>query len=900
MLKKQVSVMAAAAAPSVSTSSSLTSDTYAYSESAVAGTFIFNVAANDKAKGLYALDDGQPSDLLTQDFGRSESASNDRSALGAKIWITADGQVGYSTAGIAALVDALGVGERLVDSFIYAVKSGSNVVYATARITFTGTNDRPVAVVDTALGREDQIASGSVADNDYDVDHGAVLSFAASNPPPGFAMASNGSWMLDATHPAYQSLGAGQTSVLTVAYSVTDQHGLSATSTLTITVSGSNDAPIVLSATTGDTAGEDGGTTSGIITFREFDAGDAHSASVVAKPGAAGLGTLVVDGIGPASAQGDKVLGYTYTVTNPAANALAAGEVAYDSFIVTISDANGGSVARTVVVTVVGTNDAPVAIAATASGNEDMLLGGTVGATDVDHGAVLTFAASAAPAGFAMASDGSWTLDASHAVYQNLGAGETLTLSIPFVATDQQGASSTSTLTVTVVGTNDAPVVTAATASGTEDAPLSGTVMGNDVDGTVLTFAASVEAAGFAMASDGSWTLDASHAAYQHLAAGQSLTLSIPFTATDDQGASSTSVLTLTITGSNDAPVATVAAASASEGAGKLGGSLVGSVSDADDGAALSFAASDLPAGLTIDANGDWRFDASHAAYDSLNAGEIRNLVVAYQVTDENGASSSATLTVTVTGTNDAPVAVGQAVSGMMQPYGTPTLFSGSVAGLDADAGDTLSYALTGFVPDGFVMNSDGSWTFAPSRIEWVQLAAGEATTGQLTYTVTDQHGASSTGILELTVVGTNDLPFADPATAAATEDSVVSGTFAATDIDHGAVVTYAVHPQGTAAGFSIASDGRWSFDASNPAYQSLAAGQTAQVVVGIVSTDQFGATTLAPLTFTVTGTNDAAVRTGPAAVLANGTEDVAYTVTTAQCSRDGATSMAVRSASAD
>ena len=89
-MKNEFTVTAAA----VSTSSSLTNDNYAYSENAVTGNFVFDVAANDKAKGLYSLDNGQPADLSTQDFGRTETASNDRSALGATIWITADGKIG--------------------------------------------------------------------------------------------------------------------------------------------------------------------------------------------------------------------------------------------------------------------------------------------------------------------------------------------------------------------------------------------------------------------------------------------------------------------------------------------------------------------------------------------------------------------------------------------------------------------------------------------------------------------------------------------------------------------------------------------------------------------------------------------------------------------------------------
>src|SRR5690242_19225833 len=67
-----------------------------------------DVMANDlggNAKSLWSVDNGVnnsgamsgyiAADLLTQDTGRIESTSSDISFNGAKIWITADGKVGY-------------------------------------------------------------------------------------------------------------------------------------------------------------------------------------------------------------------------------------------------------------------------------------------------------------------------------------------------------------------------------------------------------------------------------------------------------------------------------------------------------------------------------------------------------------------------------------------------------------------------------------------------------------------------------------------------------------------------------------------------------------------------------------------------------------------------------------
>src|SRR3954447_23199267 len=63
-------------------------------------TVSLNVMANDlggNAKTLYSVDDGTNTlaDLTNRDAARTEAASSDYSAHGARIWITADGKVSY-------------------------------------------------------------------------------------------------------------------------------------------------------------------------------------------------------------------------------------------------------------------------------------------------------------------------------------------------------------------------------------------------------------------------------------------------------------------------------------------------------------------------------------------------------------------------------------------------------------------------------------------------------------------------------------------------------------------------------------------------------------------------------------------------------------------------------------
>src|SRR5207344_1202375 len=79
-----------------------------------------------------------------------------------------------------------------------------------------------------------------------------------------------------------------------------------------------------------------------------------------------------------------------------------------------------------------------------------------------------------------------------------------------------------------------------------------------------------------------------------------------------------------------------------------------------------------------------------------------------YTVTDEHGATSSSTLTITLTGTNDAPVAVADTNAGLED-----STITGSVATNDSDVDDgaSLSYGLNAPVA-GLTLNADGSYSF--------------------------------------------------------------------------------------------------------------------------------------------------------------------------------------------
>ena len=112
---------------------------------------------------------------------------------------------------------------------------------------------------------------------------------------------------------------------------------------------------------------------------------------------------------------------------------------------------------------------------------------------------------------FTVDASGNYTYALNNALpaVQGLGVGESLTDSFTFTVTDNHGATTTNTLTVTINGTNDIPTVAAATASIFEDTATVTGKLPTPVDADIhdtLAFIAQTNASGLY----GTLTLDAS------------------------------------------------------------------------------------------------------------------------------------------------------------------------------------------------------------------------------------------------------------------------------------------------------------------------------------------------------------------------------------------------------
>jgi VCBS repeat-containing protein len=361
----------------------------------------------------------------------------------------------------------------------------------------------------------------------------------------------------------------------------------------------------------------------------------------------------------------DGTVAYTMTDTSRAHFAsLGAGEIGYDSFTYAIRLGNGTLSWATATVEIRGVNDAPLITSSAQTGavSEDGTLGaaGQVTASDVDDGATLSFSgnASSAYGSFAVdATTGEWTYSLDNAAAQSLAAGQEVSETFTVTVTDDQGATATQDVTITITGTNDAPLITSSAQTGavSEDATLgaAGQVTASNVDdGATLSFSGNASSAygSFAVdATTGEWTYSLDNAAAQSLAAGQEVSETFTVTVTDDQGATATQDVTITITGTNDAPTASDGSASTDEDTPILTGSLP-AASDIEGDTVTYTLGSTSPSNGTVVVYADGTFDYTPNA--NFNGEDNFSFVV----DDGNGGSNEYNYSLTINAVNDAPL----------------------------------------------------------------------------------------------------------------------------------------------------------------------------------------------------------------------------------------------------
>jgi VCBS repeat-containing protein len=775
--------------------------------------------------------------------------------------------------------DFLAAGETLTLTYIARVDNNfapnNEAGFATFTITVTGTNDTPTIVVNqtapTGAVVEDSnvnasgniTAGGAITFNDVDLTdtHTAALTFSSSHASaslPGFAdntsigtfalvpvseVPADGdttgsvgwTFTLDDSNPILQSLAEGQTITLVYIVTLSDGHGGTVDQEVTITITGSNDSPNHAPTIVGELTTATGAVTEdvdvnaahqiaadGTITFRDLDLIDTHTASFVQTSSTSNLPgfTNNTDYIGtfalnPVSEDNTDTIntasvGWTFTLddSNHILQSLAEGETITQVYTVTISDNHGGTVTQDVTVTITGTNDAPEV-------------------TTTDN------------AFFERSNDNQPNPTGST-------ADDTVTGTISFTDVDLIDAHE-----VTIQGV---------VASGiTTGAPSNATMLG------WLSLGALTDATNGVTGSTG-WTFTAQDQNFDYLAVGERLVLTYTIRVDDHQGGVVDRPVTVTVTGTNDTPAITSSAPTPSfdeltdtydsSSPHATSGAVTFTdvdLSDTHNVTISGFSATGTTAGLDAgaagwltlgshsDSNGGatgsqaWSFSAQDHYFDYLAVGEHVTLTYTIQVDDHHGGVTSQDVTVTVNGSNDAPVisaATDDSFSELSHdpppnPTGSsvPDTASGTISFTDLDLSDRptvsatfASYSYTDASPShhalaltslqacavettltvtqvgGNTNNGSATWDYSAPDSAFDFLGADETLVLTYVASVYDGHTAV-TAPITVTVTGTNDTPTITSSAATQSFDELdthdssspheASGAVTFTDVDY-------------------------------------------------------------------------------------------------------------------
>jgi VCBS repeat-containing protein len=609
------------------------------------------------------------------------------------------------------------------DNFTYTATDtvlASNV--ATVSLTVTAVNDAPVAANDSYSTDEDTvltITASGVLTNDIDMDTNPLTAVQVSDPAHGaLAFNADGSFVYTPT--------ANYNGSDNFTYTATDTVLASNVATVTITVTAVNDAPVAVNDSY--TTTEDTPLTVIVLSVLGNDT------DVEANPLTAVKVTGPTHGALTLSASGS----FTYT---PTANYNGS-----DGFTYQANDGAANSNVATVSLTVTAVNDAPVAVNDSYTTTEDTPLtvapssGVLSNDTDVE-GDPLTAVKVTGPAHGALALNIDGTFTYTPTANYNGGDGFT------YQANDGTADSNVATVTITVTAVNDAPVAVNDAYTATEDTPLTVTVLsvlGNDTDVEANPLTA-VKVTG---PTHGALTLNVNGSFTYTPTANYNGSDSFTYQANDGVADSNVATVSLTVTAVNDAPVA------------------VNDIYTATEDTPLTITAPGVLVNDT-DVDGDffwmkWYYPASHGDLTFYDDGSFVYTPASdfagtdtftYQATDGVENSNWATVTITVTAVNDAPVAVNDTYTATEDTPLTVTALGVLINDTDVE-GDLLTAVKVSDPAHGVVtLNANGSFTYTPT--------ANYNGSDSFTYQANDGAANSNVATVSLTVTPVNDAPVA-------------------------------------------------------------------------------------------------------------------------------------------
>ncbi|MFP5441344.1 MAG: Ig-like domain-containing protein [Gammaproteobacteria bacterium] len=444
---------------------------------------------------------------------------------------------------------------------LYAMDSDGIRVYYSFTLNVINVNDWPIAHADTLHLQEDGVASitfQALLANDTDEDIGDTLTVVSVSPQSAQGMALTVDQGVVTYDPAgaYDFLAEGQTATDTFTYRISDRSGAQSTGVVTVTITGQNDAPVVVMPQQAITVDDEEAFSFAFSpdVFADVDQGDVLDYTLTLTDGQPLPDWLSFDPV-------------TLTISGHTHKALA-GSL---SLLFTATDAAGASASVDVALDVTNLNDTPTPAPDQFLVSEDAGAVTVAAATllandsDPDGDPLSVLAVDGLSSGGATVTlaDGQVTWTAGRS-FDYLAEGETVTDSFHYRVGDPAGRTAEAVVEVLVVGANDAPVAQADTIVAGEDAAsvsIDATqLLGNDVDPDAsdsleISGMDPVSALGVTVTwSDGAARYDG-QGHFEYLGAGETVTDTFTYVVSDRAGSTASATVTVEIVGANDAPV---------------------------------------------------------------------------------------------------------------------------------------------------------------------------------------------------------------------------------------------------------------------------------------------------------------------------------------------------------
>ena len=704
-----------------------------------------------------------------------------------------DGTYTYTIDNANPDTNGLALGETRTETFIVYVSDGrGGLATQEITVTITGTNDRPeLSIANAAQGIHEDTASvgGTFAVQDPDSDSGQNQTFhieGGSNTP-----AADGTSPSDGSHSAtgstdatfttdygtltldpatgqwtyalnnasdkVQQLNAGETKVETFEVTVTDEHGATSTQTITVTITGTNDIPVI-----------DTDQSNFHLDFKEqgvYQPSEGGDGNTPTTPG----------GTGEGQHQTGTLSGKIFASDADKEN--GAGSTDHDVNKLNFHVEHAGS----------SLTDGGASTTVTGTGNPGT---GDVVYTYTSAYGTLTFHADGSYE-YTLNNKNPGEAGADGNAVNNLALGQTVTETFTVYVTDAQtGRSEPQTITVTINGTNDVPTLDLSNDNlndllggdgnlhvvedgvGREDANTPTTDPGKEN----TSFTGHTTDTGTASGND----VDAGHILYFGAAAGEN-------TKTFDPSVFNTADSTAT------------------------------------GGAASSVVAGGQYGSLTINSNGSYTYamkgegenvsfeldGKTYTSLDQLAEGDTIYETFTIYVRDEHNAWTAKTVTVAIHGTNDIPTLditgsdwnITQGgdlsidgtftVTDNDRDAGTDQTFhiaGGKTTDADGNVHDTSGTGTDGahgtdgntnatFTTDYGTLTLDpatGQWTYEANPDAIKGLGKDETKIETFEVTITDEHGATSTKEITVTLHGTNDVPWLGQTSIDLKEEGVI------------------------------------------------------------------------------------------------------------------------------